>query len=138
MRVFSGRINPDGAVTNTTRDTDEKLAGLFFLQGKEQVAAGQAKAGDIVATAKLKVTATGDTLCAKNAGDRAPGHPVPRAVDLLRHRAQDPGGRGPDFPGDAPDHGGGPDGPHRARSRTPPSSSSPATASSTSASSPSG
>ncbi len=68
LRVFSGRINPDGTVTNARRDTDEKLGGLFFLQGKEQVAAGQAKAGDIVATAKLKVTATGDTLSAKGSG----------------------------------------------------------------------
>ncbi len=68
MRVFSGRTNPDGTVTNSTRDADEKLGGLFFLQGKEQVAAGQAKAGDIVATAKLKVTATGDTLSAKGSG----------------------------------------------------------------------
>ncbi len=65
MRVFSGRTNPDGTVTNLGRETDEKLGGLFFLQGKEQIAAGQAKAGDIVATAKLKVTATGDTLSAK-------------------------------------------------------------------------
>jgi elongation factor G len=68
MRVFSGRVNPDGTVANSTRDADEKLGGLFFLQGKEQVAAGQAKAGDIVATAKLKVTATGDTLSAKGSG----------------------------------------------------------------------
>src|SRR5665647_147450 len=37
MRVFSGRTNPDGTVTNTTRDTDEKFGGLFFLQGKEQI-----------------------------------------------------------------------------------------------------
>jgi elongation factor G len=65
MRVFSGRTNPDGTVTNVGRETEEKLGGLFFLQGKDQVAAGQAKAGDIVATAKLKVTATGDTLSAK-------------------------------------------------------------------------
>ncbi len=68
MRVFSGRVNPDGAVQNATRDAEEKLGGLFFLQGKEQVPAGQAKAGDIVATAKLKVTATGDTLSAKGSG----------------------------------------------------------------------
>jgi len=68
MRVFSGRTNPDGAVTNANRDAEEKLGGLFFLQGKEQIAAGQAKAGDIVATAKLKVTATGDTLSAKGSG----------------------------------------------------------------------
>lgn len=67
MRVFSGKIGPDATVTNTTKDTDEKLGGLFFLQGKEQIPAGQAKAGDIVATAKLKATLTGDTLCAKGA-----------------------------------------------------------------------
>jgi elongation factor G len=68
MRVFAGRVNPDGTVFNPGRDTDEKLGGLFFLQGKEQVAAGQAKAGDIVATAKLKTTVTGDTLSAKGSG----------------------------------------------------------------------
>ncbi|MBC7363123.1 MAG: elongation factor G [Candidatus Aminicenantes bacterium] len=67
MRVFSGKVGPDATVTNTTKDTDEKLGGLFFLQGKEQIPAGQAKAGDIVATAKLKTTLTGDTLCAKGA-----------------------------------------------------------------------
>jgi elongation factor G len=72
MRVFSGRVNPDGVVTNATRDTDEKFVGLFFLQGKEQIAAGQAKAGDIAATAKLKITSTGDSLCAKNAGVEFP------------------------------------------------------------------
>jgi elongation factor G len=68
MRIFSGRMNPDGSVTNVTRDTDEKFVGLFYLQGKEQISAGQAKAGDIAATAKLKVTSTGDSLCAKGAG----------------------------------------------------------------------
>ena len=68
MRVFSGRTNPDGTVGNPGRDTEEKLGGLFFLQGNVQIPAGQAKAGDIVATAKLKVTATGDTLNAKGSG----------------------------------------------------------------------
>ena len=72
MRVFSGRTNPDGTVANPGRETDEKLGGLFFLQGKEQVAAGQAKAGDIVATAKLKATITGDTLSAKGSGVALP------------------------------------------------------------------
>ncbi|MCX7972983.1 MAG: GTP-binding protein, partial [Candidatus Aminicenantes bacterium] len=59
MRVFSGRVNPDVTVINTTRDCEEKLGGLFYLQGKEQVPAGQAKLGDIVATSKLKMTTTG-------------------------------------------------------------------------------
>jgi len=68
LRVYSGKITPDATVTNMTKDNEEKLGGLFFLQGKEQIPAGQAKAGDIVATAKLKATLTGDTLCAKGAG----------------------------------------------------------------------
>ncbi len=65
LRVFSGTLNPDSAVSNVTRETDERLGGLFFLQGKEQMPAGQAKCGDIVATAKLKVTSTGDSISAK-------------------------------------------------------------------------
>ena len=67
MRVFSGKVNPDVTVTNTTREAEEKLGGLFYLQGKEQVPAGQARMGDIVATAKLKLTTTGDTLAARGA-----------------------------------------------------------------------
>ncbi len=67
LRVFSGKVSGDATVSNSTKDTDEKLGGVFFLQGKEQVPAGQARAGDIVATAKLKATLTGDTLCAKGA-----------------------------------------------------------------------
>lgn len=68
MRIFSGKVSPDATVTNTTKQRDEKLSGLFFLQGKEQVPAGQCKAGDIVATAKLKDTSTGDTLSQKGNG----------------------------------------------------------------------
>ncbi len=68
MRIFSGKVNPDATVTNATKQGDEKLSGLFFLQGKEQIPAGQCKVGDIVATAKLKNTSTGDTLSAKGSG----------------------------------------------------------------------
>jgi elongation factor G len=67
LRVFSGKLNPDSVVSNINKEADEKLGGLFFLQGKEQTPAGQAKCGDIVATAKLKVTSTGDTLSSKGA-----------------------------------------------------------------------
>jgi len=67
IRVFSGKINPDSVVANVNKGADEKLGGLFYLQGKEQVPAGQVRGGDICATAKLKVTSTGDTLSAKGA-----------------------------------------------------------------------
>jgi elongation factor G len=68
IRIFSGKVAPDSTVTNSTKQRDEKLSGLFFLQGKEQVPAGQCKVGDIIATAKLKDTSTGDTLCQKGSG----------------------------------------------------------------------
>ncbi len=68
MRVFSGKMSPDGTAFNPGRETDEKFAGFFFLQGKDQTSAGMAVVGDIVATAKLKATMTGDTLSAKASG----------------------------------------------------------------------
>jgi elongation factor G len=72
IRIFSGKVSPDATVTNATKQRDEKLSGLFFLQGKEQVPAGQCKVGDIIATAKLKETSTGDTLSQKGSGVRFP------------------------------------------------------------------
>ncbi len=72
MRIFSGTLKPDSTVVNSNRGVDEKLGGLFFLQGKEQIPAGEARIGDIVATAKLKTTFTGDTLCAKGASIEFP------------------------------------------------------------------
>jgi elongation factor G len=72
MRIFSGEVKGDETVYNSTREVDEKLSGLFYLQGKEQVATSKAVVGDIVATAKLKATLTGDTLCAKGANIKFP------------------------------------------------------------------
>jgi len=68
MRIFSGKVNPDSVVFNQSKEGNEKLTGLFYMQGKEPVPTGQAKAGDLVATAKLKNTSTGDTLTVK--GDK--------------------------------------------------------------------
>ena len=65
MRIFSGKVTGDSSVFNTGKDKNEKFNGLFFMQGKEQEEIESAGAGDIVGTAKLKVTATGDTLCDK-------------------------------------------------------------------------
>lgn len=63
MRILSGKITGDASVKNANKDTSEKFSGLFVLQGKEQENVDKAVAGDIVATAKLKETSTGDTLC---------------------------------------------------------------------------
>lgn len=70
MRIFSGSVKADSTVFNMNKQANEKFSGLFFLQGKEQVPVEKAEAGDLVATAKLKKTSTGDTLSVKGAGIR--------------------------------------------------------------------
>jgi elongation factor G len=63
FRVFSGQLSSDSTVYNATRDERERIGQIFMLQGKTQTPVGQAAVGDIVAVAKLRSTATGDTLC---------------------------------------------------------------------------
>jgi elongation factor G len=63
FRVFSGQLSSDSTVYNSTRDERERIGQIFMLQGKSQTPVGVAAVGDIVAVAKLKATATGDTLC---------------------------------------------------------------------------
>ncbi len=65
IRVFSGTFKPDTFYFNSTKEVEERVAGLFLLQGKTQESAGEVRAGDIVAVTKLKETQTGDTLTTK-------------------------------------------------------------------------
>jgi elongation factor G len=63
FRVYSGKLDSDSMVYNSTQDKEERVGQLFKMEGKKQVPVESACAGDIVAVAKMKVTATGDTLC---------------------------------------------------------------------------
>ncbi|SDE52174.1 elongation factor G [Desulfuromonas thiophila] len=63
FRIYSGTLKSDSSVYNATREQDERVGQLYVLEGKKQVPIAEAKAGDIVAVAKMKHTATGDTLC---------------------------------------------------------------------------
>jgi elongation factor G len=73
VRVFSGTFKPDTFYFNSTKEIEERVAGLFLLQGKVQESAGEVRAGDIVAVAKLKETQTGDTLTTKADKIKLPG-----------------------------------------------------------------
>ncbi|MEJ2097629.1 MAG: elongation factor G, partial [Deltaproteobacteria bacterium] len=66
FRVISGTLGPEGNIYNTTKDTKERYNQLMTLFGKEQNSAEGAGPGSFVAVAKLKETATGDTLCDEN------------------------------------------------------------------------
>jgi elongation factor G len=63
FRVYSGTLKSDSVVYNPNRDTTERIGQIFEMEGKKQRPVAVAEAGDIVAVAKLKETASGDTLC---------------------------------------------------------------------------
>lgn len=63
FRVFSGKIESDKNVFNSTSDSKERLGQLRILKGKDSEAVSSAGPGDIVAVVKLKGTKTGDTFC---------------------------------------------------------------------------
>jgi elongation factor G len=66
FRVYSGTLQSDHSYWNTSREHDERIGKLQVLQGKQQIPVPELKAGDIGAVAKLKDTATGDTIAAKD------------------------------------------------------------------------
>jgi elongation factor G len=68
MRVFSGRAAADTTCYNANKQSKEKIGHMFRLEGKKQEPVKEVSAGDIVAVAKFKDVATGDTLC----DDKAP------------------------------------------------------------------
>lgn len=63
FRVYSGVLNSDSNIYNSSRDCMERIGQIYELEGKKQKPIKQAVAGDIVAVAKLKETVSGDTLC---------------------------------------------------------------------------
>src|SRR5437773_2252707 len=62
LRVVSGRIHADLNCINSARDVRERIGHPLKLEGKKQTQVAAAVAGDIVAVAKLKDVASGDTL----------------------------------------------------------------------------
>ncbi len=66
FKVQSGVIKSDTQIYNSTRNENERLGQLFYMQGKEQIATAEIVAGDIGGVAKLQYTATSDTLCDKD------------------------------------------------------------------------
>ena len=66
FRIFSGNLNSDETVLNSTKDTKERLGQLYKVIGKKLIPIPSAVTGDIVAVTKLKDTLTGDILCDVN------------------------------------------------------------------------
>jgi elongation factor G len=66
FRIYSGTVHADSTLYNATKDIKERIGQIFRLVGKKQEGVGSAFAGELIAVAKLKETATGDTFCDEN------------------------------------------------------------------------
>jgi len=69
FRVYSGVVASNSQVWNSSKNSMERIGQLFTMLGKTQQPLSQVAAGDIGVVARLNVTTTADTLCAKE-------HPV--------------------------------------------------------------
>jgi elongation factor G len=83
FRVFSGRMRPDSSVHNATQGTEERVAQLFTMRGKDHDSLSEVPAGDIGAVAKLSHTATGDTLTTKDSPATLPALEPPEPLYAL-------------------------------------------------------
>ncbi len=63
FRVYSGVIHSDASLYNATKGIKERFGQIFFMVGKTQTSVTDLVPGDIAGVAKLKETATGETIC---------------------------------------------------------------------------
>ncbi|MFH1502658.1 MAG: elongation factor G [Candidatus Eisenbacteria bacterium] len=80
FRVYSGTIASGTEVLNTSEDETERMGTVYALVGRERKEVESVSVGDIGAVVKLKVTSTGDTLCAKSSPIVFPQIDFPKAV----------------------------------------------------------
>ncbi|KUK13128.1 MAG: Elongation factor G, partial [bacterium 42_11] len=83
LRVWSGEVEADATVLNSSKKDEERLSNLSYPMGKSLVKAEKAVAGDIVVIAKPKVSGFGDTLCSKDAPIVFPSVTFPEPVYFL-------------------------------------------------------
>ena len=79
FRIYSGTISGNSQIWNANKNSMERIGQLFTMLGKNQQTVPQVAAGDIGAVAKLTVTTTGDTLCAREHPVILPGIEFPKA-----------------------------------------------------------
>jgi len=83
FRIVSGTLGGDGIFYNSGKSAKERYPQLLSIAGKKQQSIDEAGPGAIVAVAKLKETATGDSLCDENNPIRyEPAKPLPSLISF--------------------------------------------------------
>ena len=73
LRIYSGTLTPGQELFNPRLKKKEKVARLFQMEAHKKNRLDKAQAGEIVAAMGIKLSATGDTLCAVEAPLLLPG-----------------------------------------------------------------
>lgn len=66
LRLYSGTIESGMTVLNANTGKKERVGRLLKMHANKREEIKSAEAGDIVAAVGMKITSTGDTLCAEN------------------------------------------------------------------------
>jgi elongation factor G len=69
LRIYSGRIDEKSDAYNPGRKLTEKISRIFLMHAKDRRRLEEVGAGNIVGVLGLKLTSTGETVC-------APAHPI--------------------------------------------------------------
>ena len=77
VKVVSGTLTPGTPLVNASKDQPERPGAIGFPKGKSLEPATEVVAGDIAGISKLQVSATGDTLAAKDHPLRLPAIEYP-------------------------------------------------------------
>lgn len=83
FRVLSGTVTSGDHLVNTTTHTEERLHGLFRVQGRDHLPVERVVAGEIAAAAKLVATPTRSLLAARDLPVGLPAAPDRPAVYAL-------------------------------------------------------
>ncbi len=65
FKVMSGTMKKDMDIYNADSGESERIGGVFYLRGKDQIETSEILAGDLGATSKLQYFKTGDTISLK-------------------------------------------------------------------------
>lgn len=91
FRVFSGTLEADSQVLNSTKGENERLGKTSYMNGRELISTPGVVAGDIGVMIRLNTAQTGDTLCAQDAPIQLPGIDFPKPVIAFAVRPMNEG-----------------------------------------------
>lgn len=91
IKVCSGVFKQDDLIYNQDKETEEKLAKLYVMQGNKPIEIKELHAGDIGAIAKLNKARTGDTLSTKTLPITYAKKEISKPYTYMRYKAKNKG-----------------------------------------------